>query len=55
MKTLDDRYSREKRALADRYRVAKNDMRTLKVSLSHVHLNLQCYNVVLFAAYHRVI
>ena len=54
MKIVQDTLCKEKRVHVKEKKVLKNDMLALKVSVAYIHPNLQCYQVLLFVAYHRI-
>jgi hypothetical protein len=43
-----------KRVLEDKAKDLKNDIQILKVSVAYIHPNLQCCEVFLFVAHHRI-
>jgi hypothetical protein len=54
MKMVQDTLCKEKRVHVKENKDLKNDIRALKVSVTYIHPNLQCYQVLLFVAYHRI-
>jgi hypothetical protein len=50
---IEDKRSKEKREFTEQQKEAKKEIRSLRVSVAHIHLNLHCYQVLLFVAYHR--
>jgi hypothetical protein len=43
-----------KRVLEEEAKDLENDIRVLNVSVAYIHPNLQCRQVLLFAAHHRI-
>jgi len=51
---VQDMYKKEKRALKQETPKLKNDIWVQKVSIMYIQPNLQCCQVLLFVAYHRI-
>ena len=51
---VQDTLCKEKRVHVKQNKNLNNDIRDMKVSVAYIHPNLQCYQVLLFPAYHRV-
>jgi hypothetical protein len=51
----EDQHSRENKEFTKQQNKAKSEIRSLRVNVAHIRLNLQCYEDLLFVAYNRVI